>query len=145
MAIQCGISAIPACTEGVQWRTEYKVGTLPYISGNPVKPLGYAECTPVHQKRLNFPYNSFQLCLDFSGTANYLAKLKKKMGTLLAAAPCPYPSAFPPNRHIFFFQIWSWWRCRQMKAKPHSVSGAAEFEYVNCSTRRNRSASFVIF
>ena len=49
---------------GVQWRTEYKVGTLPYISGNPVKPLGYAECTPVHQKRLNFPYNSFQLCLD---------------------------------------------------------------------------------
>ena len=29
-----------------------------------------------------------------SGTANYLAKLKKKMGTLLAAAPGPDPSAF---------------------------------------------------
>ena len=80
MALQCGISAISACTKGVQWRTEYKVGTLPYSSEKPVKPLGYAECTPVHQKRLNFPYNSFQLCLDFSWTANYLARLKKKKG-----------------------------------------------------------------
>ena len=69
----------------------------------PIKPLGYAECTPVHQKRLNFPYNSFQLCLDFSGTANYLAKLKKKMGTLLAAAPCPYPSAFLAQSPHFLF------------------------------------------
>ena len=59
-------------------RTEYRVGTLPYISDKSVKPLGCAECTPVHQKRLKFPYNSFQLCLDFSGTANYLARLKKK-------------------------------------------------------------------
>ena len=67
----------------------------------------------------------------------FIAKLKKKMASLLAATPCYYPSAFPPNRDIFFFQIWSWWRCRQMKAKPHSVSGAAECEYVNCSTYVN--------
>lgn len=51
---------------------ELKTGTLPYISGKSVKPLGYAECTPVHQNRLNFPFNSFQLCLDFSWTANLL-------------------------------------------------------------------------
>ena len=64
----------------------------------------------------------------------FIAKLKKKMGSLLAAAPCHYPSAFQPNRLIFFFQIWSWRRCRQMKVKPHSMVGAAEYEYVNCST-----------
>ena len=38
-----------------------------------------------------------------SGTANYLAKLKKKMGTLLAAAPCPYPSAFLAKSPHFLF------------------------------------------
>ena len=38
-----------------------------------------------------------------SGTANYLAKLKKKMGTLLAAAPCPYPSAFLAQSPHFLF------------------------------------------
>ena len=27
------------------------------------------------------------------------------MGSLLAAAPCLYPSAFPPNRHISFFRF----------------------------------------
>ena len=41
-----------------------------------------------------------------SGTANYLAKLKKKMGTLLAAAPCHYPRAFlAKSPHFLFFRF----------------------------------------
>ena len=103
MALQCGISAIKACTEGVQWRTEYKVGTLPYISGKPIKPLGYAECTPVHQKRLNFPYNSFQLCLDFSGTANYLAKLKKENGVTARRSSLPLSERLSAKSPHFLF------------------------------------------
>ena len=103
MAIQCGISAIPACTEGVQWRTEYKTGTLPYISGKPIKPLGYAECTPVHQKRLNFPYNSFQLCLDFSGTANYLARLKKKNLVTACCSTLPLSGRLSAKSPHFLF------------------------------------------
>ena len=102
MAIQCGISAIPACTEGVQWRTEYKVGTLPYISGNPVKPLGYAECTPVHQKRLNFPYNSFRLCLDFSGL-RICCKAEKENGVTARRSSLPLSELLSAKSSHFLF------------------------------------------
>ena len=33
----------------------------------------------------------------------FIAKLKKKMGSLLAAAPCPYPSAFLAQSPHFLF------------------------------------------
>ena len=35
--------------------------------------------------------------------SEFVAKLKKKMGTLLAAAPCPYPSAFLAQSPHFLF------------------------------------------
>ena len=47
----------------------------------------------------------FCFALIFSGLRIYCKAEKRKRGVLLAAAPCSYPSAFPPNRHIFFFQI----------------------------------------
>ena len=82
---------------------EYKVGTLLYISRKPVKPLGYADCTPVHQKRLNFPYSSFQLCLDFSGTANYLAKRKKENGVTARRSSLPLSESLSAKSPHFLF------------------------------------------
>ena len=105
MALQCGISAISARTECVQWRTEYKTGTLPYICGKPVKPLGYAECTPVHQKRLNFPYNSFRLCFDFSGRRICCKAEKRKQGHCLPQLPATIRAPFRPIATFSFFRF----------------------------------------
>ena len=63
-----------------------------------------------------------------------LQSWKRKWGHCSPQLPAPIRALLSQIATFSFFQIWSWRRCCQMKAKPHSVSGAAEYEYVNCST-----------
>ena len=85
------------------------------------------------QTQLKF---SFQLCLDFSRLRIY-CKAEKENGVTARRSSLPLSERLSAKSPHFLFQIWSWRRCRQMKAKPHSRSGAAECEYVNCSTYVN--------
>ena len=70
------ISVYIGCTMA---RTEYKTGTLPYICGKSVKPLGYAKCTPVRQNGSIFLIILFSFALILAD-CEFIAKLKKKNG-----------------------------------------------------------------
>ena len=63
---------------------------------------GYAECTPVHQKRLNFPYSSFQLCLDFSGRRIY-CKAEKENGVTARRSSLPLSESLSAKSPHFLF------------------------------------------
>ena len=52
------------------------------------------------QAQLNF---SFQLCLDFSGTANYLAKLKKENGVTARRSSLPLSESLSAKSPHFLF------------------------------------------
>ena len=67
-----------------------------------------SKCLVMRNVRLYTKSGSIFLIFLFSfalilADGEFIAKLKKKMGTLLAAAPCPYPSAFLAQSPHFLF------------------------------------------